>query len=40
MVNPDDKLRQGIDTALEAMLADGTLERIYARYDVELLAPK
>jgi polar amino acid transport system substrate-binding protein len=40
MVNPDDKLRQGIDTALEAMLADGTLARIYARYDVELLAPK
>jgi polar amino acid transport system substrate-binding protein len=40
MIGPDDKLRQAIDTALEAMLADGTLARIYARYDVELQAPK
>jgi polar amino acid transport system substrate-binding protein len=40
MVSPDEKLRQGIDTALEALLADGTLARIYARYDVELQPPK
>jgi polar amino acid transport system substrate-binding protein len=40
MVSPDDKLRQGIDAALEALLADGTLARIYARYEVELQPPK
>jgi polar amino acid transport system substrate-binding protein len=40
MVSPDEKLRQGIDAALEAMLADGTLARIYARYDIELQPPK
>jgi polar amino acid transport system substrate-binding protein len=40
MVSPDEKLRQGIDTALEALLADGTLARIYARYDVELQPPQ
>jgi polar amino acid transport system substrate-binding protein len=40
MVNPDQKLRDGIDAALEALLADGTLARIYARYGVELQPPK
>jgi polar amino acid transport system substrate-binding protein len=40
MVGPDEKLRQEIDAALQALLADGTLARIYARYDVELQAPQ
>jgi polar amino acid transport system substrate-binding protein len=40
MVSPDDKLRQDIDAALQALLADGTLARIYARYDVELKPPQ
>jgi polar amino acid transport system substrate-binding protein len=40
MISPDDKLRQGIDAALEALLADGTLARIYASYDVELRPPQ
>jgi polar amino acid transport system substrate-binding protein len=40
MVKPDEKLRQGVDAALEAMLADGTIAGIYARYGVELQAPE
>jgi len=40
MVSPDEKLRQEIDAALQALLADGTLARIYARYDVELQPPQ
>jgi polar amino acid transport system substrate-binding protein len=40
MVKPDEKLKQHIDAALEAMLADGTIARIYARYGVGLQAPE
>ena len=40
MVSPDEKLRQDVDAALQALLADGTLARIYARYDVELRPPQ
>jgi polar amino acid transport system substrate-binding protein len=40
MVSPDEKLRQGVDAALEALLADGTIARIYSRYNVELQPPK
>jgi polar amino acid transport system substrate-binding protein len=40
MVKPDDKLRQGIDSALESMLEDGTIARIYARYGIELSPPQ
>jgi polar amino acid transport system substrate-binding protein len=40
MVSPDEKLRQDVDAALEALLADGTFARIYARYDVELQPPQ
>ena len=40
MVGPDDKLRQNVDEALQALLADGTLAAIYARYDIELQTPK
>jgi polar amino acid transport system substrate-binding protein len=40
MVRPDDKLREAIDQALDHLRADGTVERIYARYGVALEAPK
>jgi len=40
MLRPDDKLRQGVDTALGGLLADGTIARIYARYGVELRPPQ
>lgn len=40
MISPDEKLRQGVDAALEALLADGSLARIYARYDIELRQPQ
>jgi polar amino acid transport system substrate-binding protein len=40
MLGPDEKLRQDIDAALQALLADGTLARIYARYDTELQPPQ
>jgi polar amino acid transport system substrate-binding protein len=40
MISPDDKLRQRIDAALEEMLADGTVGRIYARYGIELRQPE
>ena len=40
MVSPDEKLRQDVDAALQALLADGTLARIYARYEVELQPPQ
>jgi polar amino acid transport system substrate-binding protein len=40
MISPDEKLRQDVDAALEALLADGTFARIYARYDVELQPPQ
>jgi polar amino acid transport system substrate-binding protein len=40
MVRPDDKLRDAIEGALERLRADGTLERIYARYGVVLQSPR
>jgi polar amino acid transport system substrate-binding protein len=40
MISPDEKLTQGVDDALEALLADGTLARIYARYGIELQRPQ
>lgn len=40
MVRPDEKLQQDIDAALQALLADGTLAAIYARYNIELQTPK
>jgi len=40
MISPDEQLRQGLDAALEALLANGTLARIYAHYNVELQSPK
>ena len=40
MMRPDDKLTQRLDAALEELLADGTIARIYARYGIELQPPK
>src|ERR1700674_1229589 len=40
MIRPDDKLRERLDAALEAMLADGTIARIYTRYGIELRSPQ
>ena len=40
MIGPDDKLRQQIDAALDQMLADGTIARIYARYGIEPRPPE
>ncbi len=40
MMRPDTELRQAIDGALDKLTADGTVNRIYARYGVTLQAPK
>ncbi|CAL74092.1 conserved hypothetical protein; putative transporter (Bacterial extracellular solute-binding protein, family 3) [Bradyrhizobium sp. ORS 278] len=40
MVRPDDALREAMETALARLRADGTVERIYARYGVTLQEPK
>jgi len=40
MVKPDDKLRAAIDGALDQLIADGTIERIYAKYGINLRPPK
>ncbi|MEH2535274.1 ABC-type amino acid transport substrate-binding protein [Bradyrhizobium sp. AZCC 1588] len=40
LLHPDDKLQQRVDAAIEALLADGTIARIYARYGIELRPPQ
>jgi polar amino acid transport system substrate-binding protein len=40
MLSPDDKLRQGMDAALDALMADGTIARAYARYGIEFKPPE
>lgn len=40
MLKPDDKLRAAIDEALQHLTADGTIQRIYARYGLALKPPK
>jgi polar amino acid transport system substrate-binding protein len=40
LLRPDDKLRQRVDAAIEALLADGTIARIYTRYGIELRPPQ
>jgi len=40
MVRPDDKLRNAINDALDHLRANGTIERIYARYGIVLQSPK
>ena len=40
MVRPDEGLRDAVEAAMERLRADGTIERIYARYGVVLQSPK
>jgi len=40
LFRPDDRLRQRVDAAIEALLADGTVARIYARYGIALRPPQ
>ena len=40
LLRPDDKLRERVDAAIQALLADGTIARIYARYGIELRSPQ
>ena len=40
LLRPDDKLRERVDAAIEALLADGSIARIYARYGIELRPPQ
>ncbi len=40
MVRPDEKLRDAVDGAMDRLLADGTVDRIYRRYGVILQSPK
>ena len=40
MMGPDDKLREGIDAALEALIADGTIARAYQHYGIEFRPPQ
>jgi polar amino acid transport system substrate-binding protein len=40
MRRPDGELRQAIDDALDRMVADGTIKRVYARYGVALEPPR
>ncbi|KRR29044.1 substrate-binding periplasmic protein [Bradyrhizobium retamae] len=40
LLRPDDKLQQRVDAAIEALLADGSIARIYARYGIELKSPQ
>ena len=40
LIRPDDRLRARVDAAIEALLADGTIAQIYARYGIELRPPQ
>ena len=40
LLRPDDKLQRRVDEAIETLLADGTIARIYARYGIELRSPQ
>jgi polar amino acid transport system substrate-binding protein len=40
LLRPDDQLRERVDAAIEALLADGTIARIYAGYGIELRPPQ
>jgi polar amino acid transport system substrate-binding protein len=40
LFRPDDRLRARVDAAIEKLLADGTIARIYARYGVGLRPPQ
>ena len=40
LFRPDDELRRRVDAAIEALLADGTIAQIYARYGIALRPPQ
>jgi polar amino acid transport system substrate-binding protein len=40
MLGPDDKLRASMDAAIEALLADGTIAKVYARYGMTAKPPE
>jgi len=40
MWQPDEKLREAIDAALDRLRADGSMKKIYARYGISLLPPR
>jgi polar amino acid transport system substrate-binding protein len=40
LLRPDDKLQQRVDAAIEALLTDDSIARIYARYGIELRPPQ
>jgi polar amino acid transport system substrate-binding protein len=40
LFRPDDRLRARVDAAIENLLADGTIAKIYARYGIELRPPQ
>ena len=40
MIKPDEKLTTRLNAALDEMLADGTIRRIYARYGLQLEVPQ
>jgi polar amino acid transport system substrate-binding protein len=40
MLKPDKELRSAIEAAIDQLQAEGAIERIYARYGMELHAPK
>jgi polar amino acid transport system substrate-binding protein len=40
LFRPDDRLRARVDAAIEKLLADGTIAKIYARYGIELRPPQ
>jgi polar amino acid transport system substrate-binding protein len=40
MRRPDAELRKAVDAALDRLMADGTVKRIYASYGIELIPPR
>ncbi len=40
MIKPDDKLRAAINSALDKLIADGTIKRIYAKYGINPQPPR
>lgn len=40
LLRSDEKLRERVDAAIEALLADGTIAKIYAGYGIELRPPQ
>jgi len=40
LLRPDERLQARVDSAIEALLADGTIAGIYARYGIEVRPPQ